>query len=206
MRSRYYAGLRRGELIPLTWNDIDFAEKTISVNKAVEFGNGVFTIKNSAKTDAGTRIIDIPQRLADFLRSEQRESVLVCVNASGIMHTDSSWAKMWKSYLADINFQHGDFNPFQNKPKSKFDPRGVPFVIPRFTAHWLRHTFCTMMYLAGVDILTAKNQMGHADIKTTLAIYTHLDAIHKRKSMAKLDNFLNDASNMQVSKIGRAHV
>jgi len=50
---------------------------------------------------------------------------------------------------------------------------------------------CTLMYLAGCDILTAKNQMGHADIKTTLAIYSHLDTYYKRKSMSKLDDFLN---------------
>jgi len=47
------------------------------------------------------------------------------------------------------------------------------------------------MYLAGCDILTARNQMGHADIKTTLAIYSHLDAVYKRKSMSKLDDFLD---------------
>lgn len=195
-----YAGLRRGELIPLTWNDINLDDRTIAINKAVQLIKGKLEVKSSAKTDAGRRVIDIPQRLADYLRGVQRNGVLVCANAKGTIHTDSSWTKMWESYLTDINFQQGDFGPFQKKPKSKFDPGGVPFVIPRFTAHWLRHTFCTMMYLAGVDILTAKNQMGHADIKTTLAIYTHLDSIHKRKSMSKLDDFLDGASSMQVSK------
>lgn len=105
---------------------------------------------------------------------------------------------MWESYLTDLNIKYGDFSPFQNKPKSKFDPVSVPFVIPPITAHWLRHTFCTMMYLAGVDILTAKNQMGHSDIKTTLEIYTHLDAIHKRKAMNKMDDYLSDGGQMGV--------
>jgi len=40
------------------------------------------------------------------------------------------------------------------------------------------------MYLSGVDILTAMQQPGHADIKTTLAIYSHLDKKFKRKSIA----------------------
>ena len=105
---------------------------------------------------------------------------------------------MWESYLGELNRLHGDFSPFHSKPKSKYDPKGTTFVIPRITPHWLRHTFCTLMYHAGVDILTAKSQMGHADIKTTLAIYTHLDSIYKRKSMSKLDAFLEDASKMQV--------
>ena len=47
------------------------------------------------------------------------------------------------------------------------------------------------MYLAGVDILTAKEQAGHQDIKTTMAIYTHLDEQFKQKNINKLDDYLN---------------
>ena len=46
------------------------------------------------------------------------------------------------------------------------------------------------MYLAGVDVLTAKEQAGHADIKTTMSIYTHLDEKYKKKSINKLDEYL----------------
>ena len=47
--------------------------------------------------------------------------------------------------------------------------------IEPFTPHQLRHTFCTLMYFAGVDVLTARDQMGHKDISVTLGIYTSLD-------------------------------
>jgi integrase len=63
---------------------------------------------------------------------------------------------------------------------------------------FFRHTFCTLLYLAGVDVLTAMKQMGHADIKTTMQIYTHLDAKYQRKAMNKLDDYLNNASSMQL--------
>lgn len=185
-----YAGLRRGELIPLTWNDVDLESRTISVNKTVENVNGKFMLKNTAKTKSSIRVVDIPQRLVDYLRGEVRESIYVCVSANKKMHTPSSWVRMWDSYLADLNMKYGDFSPFGKRPKSKFDPNGVPIVIPHISAHWLRHSFATMLYLAGVDILTAKEQLGHTDIKTTLDIYTHLDAKYKRKSMNKLDDFL----------------
>ena len=185
-----YAGLRRGELIPLTWNDIDLDARTISVTKTVEKVAGAFQLKGTAKTKSSIRVIDIPQRLADFLRDESREGIYVCLSANKKIHTPSSWDRMWESYLGELNFVNGDFSPFQSRPKSKFDPSGTPFVIPKITPHWLRHTFATMLYFAGVDILTAKNQMGHSDIKTTLEIYTHLDAVYKRKAMNKLDDFL----------------
>jgi len=167
-----YAGLRRGEVIPLMWNDIDFEARTISVARTVEAAGNSFEIKSTAKTKSSIRTIDIPQRLVDFLQAQPRESIYVCIAASGKMHTPSSWSRTWKSYLADLNLKYGDFSPFGKQHKSKFDPSGTPFVIPNITPHWLRHTFATMLYMTGVDVLTAKEQLGHADIKTTLEIYS----------------------------------
>ena len=196
-----YSGLRRGELVVLTWSDINLDEGTISVNKSSEVVGGQFLIKDSAKSAAGIRVIDIPRRLVDYLKAETRDSILVCTDAHGRLHTDSSWRGMWDSYLKEINFRHGDFSPFQNRPQSKFDPKGIPFVIPRFTAHWLRHTYCTLLYHAGIDVLTAMKQMGHADVNTTLSIYTHLDSIYKRKAMSKLDTLLEEVCQRSVNPI-----
>ena len=197
-----YSGLRRGELIALTWNDIDLHNGTITVNKAVEMIEGKPLLKGQTKTVAGMRTINIPNRLIDFLKIQPRESIYVCVNVQGKLHTKSSWRRMWESYLAELNVKHGDFSSYSRQPKSRFDPGGAPFVIPKITPHWLRHTFCTMLYFAGVDILTAKNQMGHADIKTTMQIYTHLDAIHKRKEIGKLNEYLESAGHVQVKQNG----
>ena len=198
-----YAGLRRGELIPLTWNDINLKERTIRVDKSVEMIGGRAHEKPGGKTAYSVRTIDIPQKLVDFLQQEKTAdksaaeaagkpielNALVCPTAAGKMHSSTSWKRMWESYLKELNFRYGTFS---DPPKSKMQPGGVPMVIPQITAHWLRHTFATMLYLAGVDILTAKEQLGHSDIKTTLEIYTHLDAAYKRKSMNKLDSYLSE--------------
>lgn len=185
-----YAGLRKGEAIPLTWNDVDLSARTITVSKTVEKIAGKHMLKTTAKTKNSIRTVDIPQKLVTFLQGIKRESIYLCVTATGRMHSPNSWKRMWESYLTDLNIEYGDFSPFDKEYKSKFDPDGVPFVIPRITPHWLRHTFATMLYFAGVDILTAKEQLGHTDIKTTLEIYTHLDAHHKRRAMDKLDVYL----------------
>jgi integrase len=52
-----------------------------------------------------------------------------------------------------------------------------------------------MLYISGVDVLTAKEQAGHADIETTLNIYTHLDNTYKRKQIDKLNVFINSQKN-----------
>lgn len=198
-----YAGLRRGELIPLTWGDIDLSRKTIDVNKSVAFEKGKPAIRpGRAKSEGSIRTVDIPTVLAEFLKKEKPPSVkpddLVCTTVTGKLLSDSGWKRMWESYLADLNLKYGDI---PEEFRSKHNPHGVPFKIPNITAHWLRHTFITMMYLAGVDVMTAMKQAGHADIKTTLGIYTHLDTKFKRKSMDKLDTYLaKDAPHTQKKK------
>jgi integrase len=195
-----YAGLRRGKLIPLKWSDIDLENKTININKSVEIVSGRLEIKSGTKTAASTRIIEIPQRLADFLTAEPHENELVCTNAHGHIHSITSFRQMWQSYLLDLNIKYGDFSECKRVPENKFDPNGVPFVIEKITPHMLRHTFATLLYFAGIDVLTAKNQLGHSDIKTTLGIYTHLNQTYKRKQMGKFDEYLECASQMQVKQ------
>lgn len=63
-----YAGLRRGELIPLRWSDIDLKAGTISVNKSIEFINGAPNVKSGGKTKSATRVVYIPQLLVEYIR------------------------------------------------------------------------------------------------------------------------------------------
>lgn len=191
-----YSGLRRGELIPLTWQDIDFDNHAIRVNKSVEMFGSKPKIKPYTKTAAGMRIVNIPNVLVNYLKEERQKNInclLVCPSDSGEMLTDTAWRRMWASYLVDLNFRYGNHMDKKGSvAKSKFNPNGIIRTIPNITAHWLRHTFATMLYLSGVDVLTAKDQLGHSDIKTTLEIYTHLDQTYKKKNISKLDEYLKN--------------
>ena len=183
-----YAGLRRGELIPLLWSDIDLDERTIAVTKSVSFPHNKPCVKIGAKTDAGTRLISIPIILADYLRELPNQKGLVVPSARGAMMTTDAWRRLWSSYMTDLNIKYG-----YDGDASKYDPKGTVTLIEEFSAHQLRHTYATMLYLAGVDVLTAKEQLGHADIKTTLQIYTHLDQQFKKRAVDKLDSYLSDS-------------
>lgn len=211
-----YAGLRRGELISLLWTDIDLNNKTIRVNKSVQIINGQSVLKEGAKTKNSVRTVFIPKILADYLAAESRDNnLLVCPAANGKMMSESAWKRLWNSYLSELNYKYGNFDGIlipdkdhpgkvtqYKKPNSRFAPTKIPFVIPRFTAHWLRHTFITLMYLAGVDLLTAKEQAGHADVQTTMEIYTHLDNIYKIKQINRLDNYLNEQKSSDGCQMG----
>lgn len=194
-----YAGLRRGELIALTWTDINLKQNTIRINKAAEFINNKPHIKPMTKTKAGMRLISIPQVLSDYLKTVERKSTIVCT-LDGEPMTEGSWRRMWESYMNLLNERYGNFGidrttlKKNGERKSRFAPGGLPTRIDTFTPHQLRHTYASMLYKAGVDILTAKDQLGHSDIKTTLNIYTHLDSIYKLHSMEKLNDYLTKIS------------
>ena len=194
-----YSGLRRGELIALTWSDVDLMNKTILVNKAVEFINNTPKVKPMTKTQAGMRLISIPDILVTYLKKINRTSVFVC-SLNGNMMTEGSFRRMWESYMNVLNEKYGDFSTdiLSKKKngtlKSRLSPGGLPMKIEAFTPHQLRHTYASMLYKSGVDVLTAKDQLGHSDIKTTLNIYTHLDSIYKKRSMEQLNNFIEKSS------------
>lgn len=193
-----YAGLRRGEVIPLCWRDIDLVQGSITVDKSVEFIKGRPNLKKGGKTKAAMRIVYIPEILTKYLRKQQGLPFeLVCPSVKGTLMTDSSWRRMWESYIKELNFRYGKFEnniawckDHDSRPTSKFVPEKLPIVIPYFTAHCLRHTFITMMYMAGIDVLTAKEQAGHSDIQTTLGIYTHLNSEYKKQNVNKLDQYI----------------
>jgi integrase len=186
------SGLRRGEATALQWNDIDFVNNKISVTKSYNFKSKDFKTPKNGKS----RVVSVPQILIDYLKTLPKVSPFVLTNARGGMMTEDSWKRLYQSYMLDMNIEYG-FGGSINKHANNVD---VPMIIATFTPHELRHTFCTIMFEAGIDALTAKEQLGHSDIKTTLSIYTHLSAQHKELQVNKLDAFLQKGSQGVVSQ------
>ena len=183
------AGLRRGELIPLRVCDVDLIARTITVNKSVKMVSNRPALQKGGKSAAAERVIDIPLPLVNYLApllAGRSPFELVCTDTKGEMLSETAFRRMWDSYLLELNLKYGVFT---NGTPSKFDPKGVPMVIPRITPHMLRHTCATNMILSGMDAVTVKEQLGHTDIQTTLNIYTHVTAEHKKSEIHKLDEF-----------------
>ncbi len=177
-----YSGLRRGEATALTWGDVDLADATITVSKGYDFADKK---SKNPKTAAGVRVVSIPKVLVDYLKTQQDGYLYVLHNSKGNRMTEQGWKRLWESYMRDLNVKYG-YHGEENKNR----PGGLPMVIDTFTPHQLRHTFCTLMYFAGVDVMTARDQMGHKDISVTLGIYTALDKKFKKKKINRLDAYL----------------
>lgn len=184
-----HAGLRRGELLALTWGDVDFSSRQITVNKSVTFDGNTPVPKSGGKTDAATRTIPMDPVLAAYLlpiAAAHSPMELVVPADNGRYMTESGFTRMWESYLSVLNEQHGQQ---LGEKRSRFTPGGIPMTIRNITPHVLRHTYATVLHAAGVDVMTAKEWLGHTDVRTTLSIYTHLDNLTRSADRVKLDAF-----------------
>lgn len=181
-------GLRKGELIALNWDDIDFKKKSIKVVKSASLiATNKYEIKAGTK-NSKSRIVPIPDIILPTLSEAKTNatSTFVTTAANGQLHTPSTWVATWNSYYNKLNYAayHGD--------KDYYHPKGIPRVINKITPHMLRHTYATLLYDAGVDVLTAQKLLGHANVTTTLSIYTHLDDTKKLYSISEFNNYLKE--------------
>ncbi len=184
-----HAGLRRGELLALTWGDVDFASGVIFIEKSVAFDGNTPMLKRGGKTAAATRSVPLDPVLREYLQPlAGSPRSLVVPGADGRHMTESAFTRMWDSYLSVLNERYGQ-KP--KEEKSRFSPGGIPMTIRNITPHVLRHTYATILHAAGVDVITAKEWIGHTDVRTTLSIYTHLDNITRDTDRAKLDAFFS---------------
>ena len=154
-----YCGLRRGEVLALSSDDINLSSKTLTVSKAVRF-DGNRAVLTAQKTAAGLRTVPILDPLIPHLNAL---SGLVAPSASGSLMTDTAFKRAWDSYLRALSAAAG--HPV------------------RFRPHDLRHTYCTMLRDAGIDMHQAMLWLGHADEKMILRVYDHVGDSRTQKSI-----------------------
>ena len=171
-----YAGLRRGEVMALSMQDIDLTAGTISVTKAVRF-DGNRPVISTPKTAAGIRAVPILSVLRPFLMS--RVGLLLSTQQGGIM-TDTAFRRCWESYLLHLSNAAG--HPVSIRP------------------HDLRHTYCTMLRDSGVDMKQAMIWMGHADEKMILHVYDHVSEKRTKNSIDQVEKTLQNMQNHMQSQ------
>lgn len=162
-----YAGLRRGELCALRWDDIDWGEGThgrIWIRRAISGGK-----ISTPKTKGSVRMIDIPAALLTNLKAYRQ----TCQDAKE------------KDYL----FRSGEGTPMDpdNLAKRIFVPLVQRAKLPSLGMHTLRHTFASLLIAHGESIKYVSRQLGHASIQITADTYGHLFRETSIAAMGRLD-------------------
>lgn len=146
-----YTGMRKGEILSLTKNDIDFSAKTIQVNKNLVFNNNKGFIKDSPKTKTGNRKIPMTFELETFLKQYINNIDNYLFGYDGKTMTKSQNRRLWKNILDCVKLDR------------------------HITIHYLRHTYATNLYFAKIDVKTAQYLLGHSTVRMTIDLYTHLE-------------------------------
>lgn len=155
-----YTGCRRGELLALSIDDIDFDNDTIVIDKSVYF-EGIEPRLKLPKTAAGIRTIPLLKPLKEELLKRNIKGLLFEEN--GKMLTESQVRLQWEKFQKDNGIE--------------------------CTLHQLRHAYATRLYELDVDVKSAQELLGHADVHTTQEIYTHLTELKRRQTAEQLKNF-----------------
>ena len=163
-------GLRRGELLALQWDDLDFKTGTLTVNKQVYEVKGRLQV-SIPKTRASIRRLVLPPGVVEVLR-QYRETV------------DSRW--MFPSPVKeDTPMTPG---AVRRRLQIILERAGCK----RIRFHDLRHTFATLSLESGMDVKTLSAMLGHVSAATTLDIYTHVTGDMQSEAAAKIDRGLGN--------------
>ena len=165
-----YTGLRIGELLSLTWDDVDLQKGIITISKSCHdsWENGKYVkIIDTPKTDFSERIIPLPKQLLSRLKEHKKSSsgnYVVCgEHVHGVQVR--SYQKSFELLLKRLNLPHKGF-------------------------HSLRHTFATRALECGMDIKTLSEILGHKNPTITLKRYAHSMLEHKTEMMNRVGKLL----------------
>lgn len=190
-------GCRFGEMAALCWDDIDWKNKMIRINKTMRYyrrndEHSEFHI-STAKTKSGMREIPMLSAIEAILKSEyekQKEKGFCDLVIDG--HTHFIWTGKTGRPFSTQQFDHNLLNAIAryNNYETKLaqEENREPCLLERFSAHNLRHTFCTRFCQNEKDIKVVQEIMGHASITTTMNIYNKCTMERKQHSFSKLED------------------
>lgn len=156
-----FTGARLGEALALQMKDVNFKDKTVTISKSVGF-HGNQPVLNPPKTAKGNRIVPLLPQLEERLRElKLPPDAYICSGDKPL--TKTSLYRRWDSYCKRKNIN--------------------------IDRHTIRHEYASILYEAGIDVKEAQQLLGHAQISTTMDIYTHISESKMKQDFMKLANY-----------------
>lgn len=158
----FFTGMRRGEIFALKWDDIDFKRQIVHVSRNKSITGEITT----PKTKKSFRDIVIGQTLTDYLLELKKEQAKNKMKL-GEFYTESGFVVVKE-----------DGTPACAGTTAMMLTRNY-----NFTLHCFRHTHASILADAGIDAKIVQDRLGHANIRTTLNIYTHVSDNMKQSAV-----------------------
>ena len=174
-----FTGMRKGEILALTWDSINWITQKITVDKNYTHG-GLGTPKSSK-----IRVIDMSNELAKVLK----EWRLACPHSELNLVFPNS---------------NGNYQSTDNLAKRRFLPALNRAGIDKIRFHDLRHTYASLLLANGAPMKYVQHQLGHSSITMTMDLYTHLLPEVNDKCVNLLNNIVNTTveTNKDIREFG----
>lgn len=194
-----YGGLRRGEIIALTWNDIDFKNHIIHISKATSVvrnaeKNRLEQIIKDPKTQSGVRSVMLPNGCFDMLSKWRRQEEQMFNTLGDLWQGDKRSFERNFVFIQEDGKQMSIWTPEQALKRfiKRYNAQCLTKdnELPDIRLHDLRHTNATLLLGNGVDIETVARRLGHRKASTTLDIYGHALPEKDSGASAKLAEIL----------------
>lgn len=176
-----YSGMRKGEALALTWNDINFKENEIRINKALSRGLDNRLYIKTTKRKSSIRTIKMDKKSMDIL---------------------NEWNKKQKQDYLTLGYN--TLKPkqlvFSNERNELLQPTKTrkwmlhvqkKYNLKQISTHKLRHTHCSLLFEAGASLKEVQDRLGHSDVKTTMDIYTHVTKKAKDEAIQKFAKYMD---------------
>lgn len=182
--------MRRGEILALEWNDLDFNENTVGITKSTTTANGEIITK-CPKTQSSIRTISVPNHIMVFAKNYRKEQLKYRLSIGDKWIGKNHIFTQWNGEQINPSTPYHKFQEIIKHHNESSDDNNK---LPLIPLHGLRHTNATLLISQSLDVRTISGRLGHAQTSTTTDIYTHFLQSTDRTAAKALENLLLSTS------------
>ena len=174
------SGARRGEIVGLTWNDVDLKKQTLNINKSVQYTKELGIFEKTTKTQTSDRIIYLSNKTIEILKAYQKEQL------ENKLKLGSKWENSKRIFTTIVG---GDMHP--DTPSQILEKIIKKYNLKRISFHGLRHTSISLQISSGIQAQIISKRAGHSSISTTHSIYSHFFDNEFKEVASAMNNILS---------------
>ena len=176
------SGIRRGELTGLTWEDVDFKNGFIKVNKITQYIKELGIYEKETKNSTSDRKIYVSDTTLNILKQFKKEQLELKLKLG------NKWGNSKRIFTTDYG---ADMHP--DTPSKILEKIIEKYNLKRINFHALRHTSVSLMISKGIQIQIISKKAGHSSVQVTDSTYSHFFDSEFKKCASVMDNILKEA-------------